>query len=251
MQQAVYRLVLLRHGESTWNKNNIFAGWTDVELTEKGIEEAREAGRWLKREGFHFRHGFASLLNRSTKTLFYVLEEMDLLWIPVEKSWRLNEKHYGQLQGMNKTTARQTYGDDQILLWRRSWDAAPEPIPEDDPRHPCHDPRYTEAGSTPGTETMKDATFRILPYWHGQIMSTLRQKKEVIVVAHGNSLRSIVKYLKNISNKDILSFNIPTGVPYVFEFDEYMHPIRDYFLAVPEELKQKMDKVANQGKIIQ
>ncbi|MBO4282831.1 MAG: 2,3-diphosphoglycerate-dependent phosphoglycerate mutase [Bacteroidales bacterium] len=244
----MYKLVLLRHGESEWNQANLFTGWTDVDLSEKGVQEAKEAGKRLKENGIQFRYAFTSYLKRAVKTLFLTLNEMDRLWIPVEKSWRLNEKHYGMLQGMNKVKATETYGKDQVLLWRRSWDVAPEPIPTDDPRHPSHDPRYTEAGSTPGTEALKDTAERIMPYWESRILPTLKAEKEVLVAAHGNSLRAIVKLLKGMSNEEIISFNIPTAIPYVFEFDADMRLSKDYFLADPEELKQLMEKVANQGK---
>lgn len=243
----MYRLVLLRHGESEWNKANLFTGWTDVDLSEKGLQEAAEAGKKLKAEGFNFQYAYTSVLKRAIKTLFLALNEMDLLWIPVEKSWRLNEKHYGKLQGMNKVEATEKYGKDQILQWRRSWDVAPEALETGDPRHPANDPRYTEAGSTPGTEALVDTTERILPFWESHIVPTLKEKKEVIIAAHGNSLRAIVKQLKNMSNEEIISFNIPTAVPYVFEFDDDMKLVRDYFLADPEELKKLMDQVANQG----
>ena len=243
----MYRLVLLRHGESEWNKANLFTGWTDVDLSEKGIQEAMEAGRKLKENGFRFNYAFTSLLKRAVKTLFYTLNEMDLLWIPVEKSWRLNEKHYGMLQGMNKTTATEQYGKEQVLLWRRSWDVAPQPLSPDDPRHPANDPRYTEPESTPGTESLSDTTARILPFWESRILPTLKSEKEVLIAAHGNSLRAIVKQLKGMGNEEIISFNIPTAIPYVFEFDDEMRLVKDYFIADPEVLKKLMEQVANQG----
>lgn len=243
----MYRLVLLRHGESEWNKENLFTGWTDVDLSEKGVQEAREAGKKLKAEGFRFQYAYTSYLKRAIKTLFLTLDEMQALWIPVEKSWRLNEKHYGILQGMNKAEATDRYGKDQVLLWRRSWDVAPNPIPEDDPRHPANDRRYTEKGSTPGTEALKQTAERLIPYWKENIAPTLKEKKEILIAAHGNSLRAIVKELKQMTNEEIIAFNIPTAVPYVFEFDENMKLVKDYFLADPEELKKLMDQVANQG----
>lgn len=244
----MYKLVLLRHGESEWNKENLFTGWTDVDLSEKGVQEAIEAGKKLKENGFQFNYAFTSYLKRAIKTLFLALNEMDRLWIPVEKSWRLNEKHYGMLQGMNKVKATETFGKEQVLLWRRSWDVAPEELATDDPRHPANDPRYTEAGSAPGTEALKDTTERIMPYWETHIWPTLKAEKEVLVTAHGNSLRAIVKHLKQLGNEEIISFNLPTAVPYVFEFDASMRLTKDYFLADPEELKKLMDQVANQGK---
>ena len=243
----MYRLVLLRHGESEWNKANLFTGWTDVDLSEKGIQEAMEAGRKLKENGFRFNYAFTSLLKRAVKTLFYTLNEMDLLWIPVEKSWRLNEKHYGMLQGMNKTAATEQYGKEQVLLWRRSWDVAPQPLSPDDPRHPANDPRYTEPESTPGTESLSDTTARILPFWESRILPALKSEKEVLIAAHGNSLRAIVKQLKGMGNDEIISFNIPTAIPYVFEFDDEMRLVKDYFIADPEVLKKLMEQVANQG----
>lgn len=244
----MYRLVLLRHGESEWNQKNLFTGWTDVDLSEKGVKEATEAGKKLKAEGFKFQYAYTSFLKRAIKTLFLTLNEMDLLWIPVEKTWRLNEKHYGVLQGMNKVDATEKFGKEQVLLWRRSWDVAPEAMALDDSRHPANDPRYTDPDGKPGTEALVNTTERILPYWESNIVPTLKEKKEVLIAAHGNSLRAIVKKLKNMSNEEIISFNIPTAVPYVFEFDDDMKLVKDYFLADPEELKKLMEQVANQGK---
>lgn len=243
----MYRLVLLRHGESEWNKANLFTGWTDVDLSEKGVEEAKNAGKTLKENGFNFKYAFTSQLKRAIKTLYYTLNEMDLLWIPVEKSWRLNEKHYGMLQGMNKTAATEKYGKEQVLLWRRSWDVAPEPLEKDDPRHPANDPRYSDPESCPGTESLADTTARLLPFWEERILPALQREKEVLIAAHGNSLRAIVKQLKGMSNEEIISFNIPTAIPYVFEFDEGMNLVNDRFLADPETLKKLMEQVANQG----
>lgn len=247
----MYKLVLIRHGQSTWNLENLFTGWTDVDLSERGILEGKEAGKNLKAAGFNFKFAFTSYLKRAIKTLNYVLEEMDLMWIPVEKTWRLNEKHYGTLQGLNKVEMVEKYGADQVLQWRRSYDVRPPAIPEDDPRHPKNDPRYktlTEEGSQPGTEALIDTVDRIVPYWESNIKPSLIHHKEIVVAAHGNSLRGIIKHLKNISDTDIISLNLPTGIPYVFEFDEQMNLTKDYFLADEETLRKLMEEVANQTK---
>lgn len=244
------RIVLLRHGESTWNKENRFTGWTDVDLTKKGIEEATKAGEYLKKEGFAFKKAYTSYLKRAVKTLNSVLDQLDQDWIPVEKNWRLNEKHYGDLQGLNKSETAEKYGDEQVLIWRRSFDVAPNPIVEDDERNPRFDPRYAEVpdNELPRTESLKDTIDRILPYWKEVIFPNLETADELLVVAHGNSLRGIIKYLKGISDQDIVSLNLPTAVPYVFEFDDEMKLAKDYFLGDPEEIKKLMDAVANQGK---
>lgn len=247
----MYRLVLIRHGQSTWNLENLFTGWTDVDLSERGIREGKEAGKSLKEAGFNFKFAYTSYLKRAIKTLNYVLEEMDLMWIPVEKSWRLNEKHYGTLQGLNKVQMAEQYGPEQVLQWRRSYDVRPPAIPENDPRHPKNDQRYahlTEEGSQPGTEALIDTVNRIVPYWESDIKPCLMHHKEIVVAAHGNSLRGIIKHLKNISDTDIISLNLPTGIPYVFEFDEQMNLTKDYFLADEETLRQLMEEVANQTK---
>lgn len=244
------RLVLIRHGESTWNKENRFTGWTDVELSERGIREATEAGQTLKKEGFNFKIAYTSYLTRAIRTLWLIQEQMDLLWIPVYKSWRLNEKHYGILQGLNKAEMVEKYGDQQVLIWRRSYDVAPPPLPEDDPRHPRHDPRYRDLDprDIPATEALKHTVDRIVPFWKSEMEPNLRQHKEIVVAAHGNSLRGIVKYLKNISDQDIIGLNLPTGIPYVFEFDDQMNLQKDYFLGDPEVIRKLMEEVANQGK---
>lgn len=247
----MYRLVLIRHGQSTWNLENLFTGWTDVDLSERGVKEGKEAGKSLKEAGFNFKFAYTSYLKRAIKTLNYVLEEMDLMWIPVEKSWRLNEKHYGTLQGLNKVQMAEQYGPEQVLQWRRSYDVRPPAIPENDPRHPKNDQRYahlTEEGSQPGTEALIDTVDRIVPYWESDIKPCLMHHKEIVVAAHGNSLRGIIKHLKNISDTDIISLNLPTGIPYVFEFDENMNLTKDYFLADEETLRQLMEEVANQTK---
>jgi 2,3-bisphosphoglycerate-dependent phosphoglycerate mutase len=247
----MYRLVLIRHGESVWNKENRFTGWTDVDLSERGMQEAKEAGKKMKDKGFAFKYAYTSYLKRAIKTLNTALEEMDLLWIPTEKTWKLNEKHYGMLQGLNKREMVEKYGEEQVLIWRRSYDVRPPELEVTDERHPKNDARYQgirDMAATPGTEALMDTVNRILPFWQDNIEKKLRENKEVIIAAHGNSLRAIVKYLKNISNEDIVSLNLPTGIPYVFEFDENMKLIKDYFLADEETLKKLMEEVANQGK---
>lgn len=244
------RLVLLRHGESKWNQENRFTGWTDVDLTEKGIQEAIKAWQYLKKKSFHFKKAFTSYLKRAIKTLNVVLDEMDLDWLPVEKSRRLNEKHYGMLQGLNKAETAEKYWEEQVLVWRRSYDVPPTALEKDDPRSPLLDPRYAGIAedSLPLTESLKTCIDRILPYWKDHILPTLQKEGEILVAAHGNSLRGIIKVIKNISDEDIVSLNLPTSVPYVFEFDDEMHLVKDYFLWDPEEIKKLMEAVANQGK---
>src|SRR5690554_1265336 len=244
------RVVLIRHGESKWNKENRFTGWTDVDLTEKGIEEAHKAGKYLKKEGFQFEKAYTSYLKRAVKTLNVVLDEMDLDWIPVEKTWRLNEKHYGMLQGLNKAETAKKYGDDQVLIWRRSYDVPPTAMEENDERSPFMDKRYAKVDrkDLPLTESLKETVERILPYWKNEILASLKDNDEIIVVAHGNSLRGVVMHLKDISEENIVSLNLPTGVPYVFEFDDNLNVVKDYFLGDPEEIKKLMDAVANQAK---
>ena len=244
------RLVLLRHGESDWNQKNLFTGWTNVDLTQKGISEAIRAGQTLKKEGFHFSRAFTSYLKRAIKTLNYVLDEMDLDWIPVEKHWRLNEKHYGALQGLNKSETAEKYGEEQVLIWRRSYDVPPAALAKDDPRSPFCDPRYAgvNAEDIPLTESLKETVARILPYWEEAIKPALDAEGEILVAAHGNSLRAIVKHLKGISEEEIVKLNLPTGIPYLFEFDDDLNLVRDEFLGDPEEIKKLQEAVANQGK---
>lgn len=246
------RLVLTRHGLSQWNLENRFTGWTDVDLTEQGIQEARKAGEQLKEHGFHFTQAYTSYLKRAVKTLNNILDVMDLDWIPVEKSWRLNEKHYGMLQGLNKAETAEKYGEEQVLIWRRSYDIPPKELEKEDPRSPFQDPRYASVDpqELPLTESLKDTVARIQPYWENVIFPSLQKHDDVIVAAHGNSLRGIIKVLKNISDTDIISLNLPTGIPYVFEFDENdnYRLVKDYFIGDPEEIKKLMDAVANQGK---
>lgn len=244
------KLVLIRHGESLWNKENRFTGWTDIDLTPRGIEEAHEAGKKLKELGFQFRVAYTSVLKRAIRTLWIILDDMDLMWIPVHRTWRLNEKHYGMLQGLDKVETAEKYGDEQVFLWRRSYDIPPTALDENDPRHPKHDPRYKDLKpeEMPGTEALKNTIERMLPFWENEIRPALIKHNEVLVVAHGNSLRGVVKVLKNISDQDILEMNIPTGIPYVFEFDENMNLVKDEFLADPETLKKLMDAIVAQGK---
>lgn len=246
------RLVLIRHGQSQWNLENRFTGWTDVDLTPLGMEEAVKAGKQLKKEGFHFTLAFTSYLKRAVKTLNTVLDQMDLDWIPVKKSWRLNEKHYGMLQGLNKAETAAKYGDEQVLIWRRGFDVPPAPLAADDPRSPYNDVRYAHVNKEdlPLTESLKDTIQRILPYWEQEIFPSFSEHDDIIVAAHGNSLRAIIKKLKGISDEDIVSLNLPTAVPYVFEFDEQngMKLVKDYFVGDPEEVKKLMEAVANQGK---
>ena len=248
----MYRLVLIRHGQSTWNEANLFTGWTDVDLTARGVSEAQEAGKLLAANGFKFKYAYTSFLKRAIKTLNYVLEEMDLMWIPVEKSWRLNEKHYGMLQGMNKIQMVEQYGKEQVMQWRRSYDVRPPAIALEDAHHPAHDPRYQiikkEGAQPPGTEALIDTVERIIPFWENEIKIKLKMHKEVLVAAHGNSLRAIIKHLKNISDEAIVDLNIPTGIAYVFEFDENFNLTRDEYLADEETLQQLMDEVKNQTK---
>ncbi len=244
------RLVLLRHGESVWNKENRFTGWTDVDLSEKGVQEAHKAGKLLRAEGFRFAKAYTSYLKRAVKTLNVVLDEMDLDWIPVEKSWKLNEKHYGDLQGLNKAETAEKYGDEQVHIWRRSYDVPPHALEKGDARSPFSDPRYAHvpAECLPLTEALKDTIDRIQPYWEEVIRPDLKQQGEIIIAAHGNSLRGIIKILKNISDEDIPALNLPTAVPYLFEFDDDMNLVADRFLGDPEEIRALQEAVANQGK---
>jgi len=244
------KLVLLRHGESEWNKDNKFTGWTDVDLSEKGVEEAKEAGRLLKMEGFHFDIAYTSYLKRAIKTLWLALEEMDQMWIPVIKTWRLNEKHYGVLQGMDKREMAEKFGPELVLLWRRSWDIPPEPLSKSDERHPRFDPKYNllAEDEIPSTESLKQTIERIMPVWEDDIFISIEKYDNVFVVAHGNSLRAIVKQLKNISTENIIGLNLPTGIPYVIEFDEKLDIQNDYFIGDEEEIKKLMQLVADQTK---
>lgn len=244
------KLVLLRHGESVWNKENRFTGWTDVDLSERGLEEAAKAGDVLKEQGYTFDVAFTSVLKRAIRTLWITLDKMDLMWIPVHRSWRLNERHYGGLQGLNKAETATEYGDEQVLIWRRSYDTPPPELKKDDSRHPGHDPRYQHLSESelPLTECLKDTVARFLPYWHETIAPTIREGKRVIIAAHGNSLRALVKYLDNISDEDIVGLNIPTGMPLVYELDDDLKPLNHYYIGDPKEVEKAMQSVANQGK---
>lgn len=246
----MYKIVLLRHGESTWNQENRFTGWTDVGLTEKGLAEAVAAGQLLKKEGFAFDIAYTSVLRRAIKTLWTVLEEMDRMWIPVQHSWRLNERHYGTLQGLNKAETAAKFGDEQVLVWRRAYDTPPPPLAEDDPRLETANPRYADLppAQFPRTECLKDTVERFLPYWHETIAPTVRSGKKVVIAAHGNSLRALIKYLDKVSDADIVGLNIPTAQPLVYELDADLKPIRNYYLGDADAIKAAMQAVANQGK---
>jgi 2,3-bisphosphoglycerate-dependent phosphoglycerate mutase len=241
-------LVLLRHGESTWNKENRFTGWTDVGLSEKGVREAIEAGRALRREGYVFDVAYTSVLKRAIKTLWLALEEMDLMWIPVYNSWRLNERHYGALQGLNKAETAERHGMDQTQLWRRSYDVRPPALTPEDPRHPGRDPRYARLRpeELPRTECLKDTVARFLPYWHDTIVSAVGAGRRVLIAAHGNSLRALVKYLDGIADDKIVSLNIPTGIPLVYELDDDLKPIRSFYVGDPEAIEKATTAVAGQ-----
>jgi 2,3-bisphosphoglycerate-dependent phosphoglycerate mutase len=246
----MYKVVLLRHGESTWNKENLFTGWTDVDLSEKGVQEAVDAGRQLLKDGYTFDVAFTSVLKRAIRTLWLTLEEMDLMWIPVYNSWRLNERHYGALQGFNKAQTAEKYGEAQVKLWRRSYDVRPPALTPDDERYPGKDPRYRDLRpeEVPLTECLKDTVARTLPYWHDTIAPVVRSGQRVIVAAHGNSLRGLVKYLDNVSDQDIVGLNIPTGIPLVYELDEALKPLRSFYLGDPEAVKRAAQAVADQAK---
>jgi 2,3-bisphosphoglycerate-dependent phosphoglycerate mutase len=244
------KLVLLRHGESIWNKENVFTGWTDVDLSEKGIGEARKAGALLRGEGFIFDVAFTSVLKRAIRTLWLVLDEMDLMWIPVQPSWRLNERHYGALQGLNKADTAAKYGEEQVHIWRRSYDVPPPPLEKSDERYPGNELKYRDLPreDLPLTESLKDTVARCLPYWHGAIAPAVKAGRRVLIAAHGNSLRALVKYLDGMSDNEVAGLNIPTGVPLVYELDEDLKPLRHYYLGDQEEIKRAMQKVAAQGK---
>ena len=246
----MYKVVLLRHGESIWNKENRFTGWTDVDLSDKGREEAASAGGVLRQQGYVFDVAFTSVLKRAIRTLWVVLDQMDLMWIPVYRSWRLNERHYGALQGLNKSETAAKFGEEQVLIWRRSYDIRPPALDAKDPRSPTHDPRYKElkTADIPMTECLKDTVARFLPYWHDQIAPAVKSGKQVLIAAHGNSLRALVKYLDNVSDEEIVKLNIPTGIPLVYELDADLRPLRHYYLGDPEDIKKAMDAVAGQGK---
>ncbi|HOI64660.1 MAG TPA: 2,3-diphosphoglycerate-dependent phosphoglycerate mutase [Mesotoga sp.] len=247
---VMMKLVVVRHGESTWNKENRFTGWTDVDLSEKGKEEAKKAGEILKAEGFKFDLAYTSVLKRAIRTLWYILDEMDLMWIPVIRDWRLNERHYGALQGLNKAETAAKHGEEQVKIWRRSYDIQPPALEESDERFPGHDPRYGNltADQLPKTECLKDTVARFLPLWKNEISNDIKSGKKVLIVAHGNSLRALVKYLDNIPDDEIVGLNIPTGIPLVYELDDDLKPIKHYYLGDPEEIAKAQQAVANQGK---
>jgi 2,3-bisphosphoglycerate-dependent phosphoglycerate mutase len=246
----MHKLVLVRHGESDWNKQNRFTGWTDVDLSEKGRAEALEGGRVLKQEGYTFDVAYTSVLKRAIRTLWTILDEMDLMWIPVHRSWRLNERHYGALQGLNKSETAAKFGEDQVKIWRRAYAISPPPLEKSDARWPGHDPRYKglSEAELPLTECLKDTVARFLPLWHETIAPAVKSGKRVIVAAHGNSLRALVMYLDNIPDNEIVELNIPTGIPLVYELDDNLKPIRHYYLGDQEKIKAAMDAVAAQGK---
>ena len=245
----MYKLVLLRHGESTWNKENRFTGWTDVELSPVGIEEARAAGRLLKSSGYEFDIAYTSVLKRAIRTLWIALDELDQMWLPVIGSWRLNERHYGALQGLNKAETAEKHGEAQVKIWRRSYDIPPPPMTPDDPRHPGRDPRYAglSADDIPLTESLKETVERFLPYWHDVIAPSIHSGQRVLIAAHGNILRALVKYLDGIGNDEIVELNIPTGIPLVYELDEQLKPIRHYYLGDAKAAEEAAARVAQQS----
>jgi 2,3-bisphosphoglycerate-dependent phosphoglycerate mutase len=246
----MHKVVLLRHGESVWNRENRFTGWTDVDLSEKGIQEAFDAGRILKKEGYSFDIAFTSVLKRAIRTLWIVLDEMDLMWLPVYRHWRLNERHYGALQGLNKAEMAEQHGEDQVLIWRRSYDTRPPALEKTDERYPGNDPRYRDltAEELPLTECLKDTVERFVPYWKETIEPVIRSGRRVIISAHGNSLRALVKYLDHIPEDEIVGLNIPTGMPLVYDLDDDLKAVDRYYLGDPELVKKAMAAVANQGK---
>ena len=246
----MHKLVLIRHGESQWNKENRFTGWKDVDLSDKGREEAKAAGQLLKAEGFTFDEAYTSVLKRAIRTLWIILDEMDLMWIPVTKSWLLNERHYGALEGLNKAETAAQYGEEQVLIWRRSYDIPPGMMDETDERYLGNDARYSsiEKGKFPGTECLKDTVERVVPYWETEIAPKIKAGKRLIITAHGNSLRSLVKHLDGIADDKIVELNIPTGVPLVYELDDDLKPIKSYYLGDADAIKAAQDAVANQGK---
>jgi 2,3-bisphosphoglycerate-dependent phosphoglycerate mutase len=244
------KLVLLRHGESNYNKENRFGGWIDADLSEKGIAEAKKAGFTLKEQGYIFDIAFTSVLKRAIRTLWIVLDEMDLMWIPVCRSWHLNERHYGALQGLNKSETAAKFGEEQVLIWRRSYDIRPPRLKKTDEMYPGNDPKYKDLDKKdlPLAESLKDTLNRVLPYWHETIAPAIKSGRRVIISAHGNSLRALVKYLDNISDEEILKLNIPTGIPLVYELKGDLKPVKSYYLADPEEVREAVQAIASQGK---
>ncbi len=250
MMGGMKKLVLLRHGESTWNRENKFTGWTDVDLSEKGTAEAHRAGKLLREEGYAFDLAFTSVLKRAIHTLWIVMDETGLCWVPVLRSWRLNERHYGALQGLNKAETAKKYGEEQVRIWRRSYDVRPPALKKDDPRWPGRELKYRDLDpdDLPLTECLKDTVARFLPYWQEEIGPAVREGREVLIAAHGNSLRALVKYLDNVSDEEIVKLNIPTGVPLVYELDDELNPLKHYYLGDPEEIRKAEEAVAEQGK---
>lgn len=244
----MYKLVLIRHGESVWNKENRFTGFKDVDLSEKGQAEAKAAGELLKKEGFTFDIAYTSVLKRAIRTLWSVLDELDLMWIPIVNSWKLNERHYGDLQGLNKSEMAEKFGEEQVHIWRRSYDVPPPAMSKDDERYEGNLPKYQGIENFPLTECLKDTVARVVPYFESEIAPQIKAGKRIIVAAHGNSLRSLVKYLDNIADEEIVKLNIPTGVPLVYELDENLKPIKSYYLGDAEAIKAAQEAVANQGK---
>ena len=241
------KLILCRHGESEWNLENRFTGWTDVDLTPKGEQEAKDAGLTLKHEQLSFDLAYTSVLKRATRTLWIMLEEMSLTWIPVINAWELNERHYGALQGLHKSQVATEYGEEQVQIWRRSYDTPPPPLNNDDERHPRFETRYAGVSDLPASESLKDTLLRVKPYWQTQIIPSLLGNQDVLIVAHGNSLRAMVKMIENISDKEIVDFNIPTGIPLAYEFNENLKPIKQGFIGDPETIEKAAQAVANQG----
>jgi len=248
----MYKIVLMRHGQSTWNLENRFTGWSDVDLTEKGIAEARRAGKLLKEAGYTFDLAYTSMLKRSIRTMWVALDEMDLMWIPVVPHWRLNERHYGALQGLNKAETAAKYGEDQVLAWRRSYDVPPEPLSPDDPRTSYNDPRYAnlKREQIPLTECLKDAVARVAPLWDEEIAPAIRSGKRIAISAHGNSLRALIKYIDNISNTEIVRLNIPNGMPLVYELDAELKPIRSYYLGDATAIQAASREMAHHGTVL-
>src|SRR5205809_4281385 len=244
------KLVLLRHGESIWNKENLFTGWTDVDLSDRGRAEAKRAGELLKAEGSTFDVAYTSVLKRAIRTLWIALDELDMMWIPVHRSWRLNERHYGALQGLNKAETAAAHGDAQVEIWRRSYDIPPPALTEEDPRHPSHDRRYASLSTSqlPLTESLKDTVARFLPYWHETIAPDIKAGKRVLIAAHGNSLRALVKYLDNVSEQEIVELNIPTGIPLVYQLNDDLKPLQKFYLGDQAEAARKADAAASQGR---
>ncbi len=244
------KLVLIRHGESFWNKENRFTGWKDIDLSEKGREEAKKAGELLKAEGFTFDAAYTSVLKRAIRTLWTILDELDLMWIPIINSWKLNERHYGSLQGLNKAEMAQQFGEEQVHIWRRSYDVPPPPMEKTDERYEGFSPKYSDIAEDafPATECLKDTVARVVPYWETEIVPQLKDGKRLIIAAHGNSLRALVKYLDDIADEEIVKLNIPTGVPLVYELDDDLKPLKSYYLGDAEEIRKAQEAVANQGK---